>query len=267
MSRFLTPSKVGLLALISLYVESNKVPKTSTVSILSFIVSQLLPTAGLVTDGQDGERAPGESRESVGLTIDDFQKATSKHPSGIPGRTIWDLFLNKIWELNSFDALNEFFDSLAQILPKPREDLLKEAESQSSQLSMVRLSRASPLGAFVRRARLEFTRLQLHDSIALWKNFVFYRQPTLSIWRRRNPTATRTSFDANLATSTSKVHDLLYESLDSPNLTMSSSSMEDVEKFLEFQVDQMQSKPTNQLGLRKCSYYVVQKLVLGSPKI
>lgn len=239
MSRYLTPPKVGLLALISLYSDSV-VPSASTIPILAFLVSHLLPpgpsqlrTASTVP--KHGNRA----------AIDSLQQATIGQASGIPGRTIWDLVLNKLWEINSFDALHVFFSNLSLLLEKPGEE--QDAEDIGApKASRVRLSRASPLGAFVRRSQLEFTRLQFHDGVALWKNFVTYRNPTLPQWRRRHP-GVGSNPDVNLEEAagepTDRIWNVVYGGPGSEGRKETSFSTDDVEKLLDYQVDQMQSRP------------------------
>ncbi|KAK3172503.1 hypothetical protein OEA41_005825 [Lepraria neglecta] len=241
MSRYLTPSKVGLLALISLYTESV-VPSAATIPVLSFLISQILPVNSVKSRNDDLLRS-----RDITLTLDDFQKATINHISGIPGRTVWDLLLNKLWKINSFDALHVFFDTLSLLLQKTPEQLQNEAEDGAdtdSNPNRMLLSRTSPLGAFVRRAQLEFTRLQFHDGLTLWKSFVTYRAPSLLQWKKRNQTAGNTSFDVNLQQDRLDLGDRLtevaYGELGTEASQVAGVSTEDVEKLLEYQVDQMQ---------------------------
>ena len=235
MSRYLTPSKIGFLALISLYTDSV-VPTSATIPVLSFIVSHLLP----------GKNSLPDTDRAHTVSIGEFQGATIAYASGIPGRTVWDLLLKKLWEVNSFDALHVFFDALSALLVKTRECLQKDAENGVPQnVDRMLLSRTSPFGAFIRRAQLEFTRLQFHDGIALWKSFVVYREPTLPMWRRRNPTAGQTSFDSNLTEDhlgfNNRLSQIMYGDLEDEGRKKAGVSTDDVEKLLEFQVDQMQS--------------------------
>ena len=239
MPRYLTPSKISLLLLVSLYTDSV-VPTAHTIPVLSFIVFHLNPQCS------SAARVSSSNEFSSDLEIEDFRKATVSLISGIPGRTIWDLFVKKLWEINSFDSLHQFFDSLSSILVKTREEARKDAEQNKSQSpNQTLLSRTSPLGAFVRRAQLEFTRLQFHDLITLWKNFVVYREPTMSMWRKRNPNAGKNSFDTNLIEgdlgSNERLARILYGDLPNQNGEDASICTDDVEKLLEFQVDQMQS--------------------------
>ncbi len=240
MSRYLTSPKIGLLALISLYCDSV-VPSTATIPVLSFLVSHLLPVGATVfpKDSQATDR-------NIVISLEDFQKATIVLVSGIPGRTVWDLLLKKLWEINSLDALNAFFDNLLLILEKTRDEQQKDAEEGIvSEPNRILLSRVSPLGAFVRRAQLEFTGLQIHDSIKLWKSFVKYREPTLPLWRKRNPAAGKNTFDANLEGNNFGLGDWLtevaYGDFDDSDRKEAIISTDDVEKLLEYQVDQMQS--------------------------
>lgn len=240
MSRYLTPSKIGLLALISLYVESD-IPSAAVVPILSFLVSHVLP----VNSAASQNKASLQSGHFT-LAIEEYQKATISHPSGIPGRTVWDLLLDKIWKLNSFDALHCFFNTLSSLLQKASEQQQQDVDDRiKSTSNRIRLSQASPMGLFVRRAQLEFTRLQFHDSATLWRNFVAYRAPTLSQWKKRNQTAGHNSFDANLKEENSnfgdRLTDIVYGELAHGAECDASISTEDVEKLLEYQVDQMQS--------------------------
>lgn len=247
MSRYLTPSKIGLLALIQLYVDSM-VPTTATIPILSFMVSHLLRK-------QSGRDTPSIGRSPI-ITIDEFQSALISHASAIPGRTLWDLFLKNLWTIDSFDALHVFFDGLNILLTKSREELQQEADEgaapQPTSAEQILLARSSPLGIFVRRAQLEFTRLPLHDGIQLWKYFVVYREPTLATWRKRNPGAGKTSFDANLRVGFGggKIGELLYGDLGrgvgsgNGGLGPAVASADDAERLMEFQIDQMQSKET-----------------------
>lgn len=240
MSRYLTPSKISLLALISLYADSV-VPATASIPILSFIVSHLLPVEFL--SSKDGIHSPDQN---FVVTIECLQKATITHPSEIPGRTVWDLLLKKLWEIDSFDALHVFFDSLSLLLERKRNEAHFDAhESGVANSKRMLLSRSSPFGVFVRRSQLEFTRLQFHDGIVLWKGFILYRNPTLVLWRKRNPRASKMSFDTNLQGSHSDSDDRLLEIVyggSSNDLRGDANvSTDDVEKLLEYQIARMQS--------------------------
>ena len=235
MSRYLTPSKIGLLALISLYADSF-IPSTATLHILSFIVSHLLPIESC------RDTAP-QINSSLTLPLDSLRQSTIGHPSSIPGRTVWDLLLNDLWKVNSFDALHLFFDGLSLLLEKSYER--QDAQELSgSRPRRTLLSRSSPLGAFVRRSQLEFTRLQFHDGITLWKSFIAYRSPTIASWRRRHP-GVSASIDVNLQEESiapeERVRNVVYGDIESLSLKDASISTADVENLLEFQVDQMQS--------------------------
>ena len=233
MSRFLTPFKIGLLAIISIYAE-RKVPTAAAVPVLSLLIRHVLPF---------NSKDSASPEEIDVLTIHELQDKLVNQPSGVPGRTLWDWVLKKLWETDSLDSLHVFFDSTRGLLAKTREELLKEREAGSEQQAgQIRLSRTSPLGIFVRRSQVEFTRLQFDDCIALWKSFANYREPTRTIWRRRNPDVARTGLDANLmSTGNEVVHQVLYREA-SNSVKILSSSNDDFEALLEFQIEQMQSE-------------------------
>ena len=239
MSRYLTPSKIGLLALVSLYTEPV-VPSTAIIPLLSFIVSHVVPA-------EPSTSLTRVQHEELTSTIEAFQNATISLVSGIPGRTIWDLLLNKLWKINSLDALHEFFDSLASLLQKtPEETQRPGADSIDSKPNRMLLSRLSPLGAFVRRAQVEFTRLQFHDAISIWKGLIAYRAPTLAQWKKRNPTAGPTNFDVNLQAEhlgmEDRITSLAYGDPEGNVGKYTVVSTIDIEKLLDFQVERMQSK-------------------------
>ncbi|MCJ1403887.1 anaphase promoting complex subunit 5 [Xylographa trunciseda] len=240
MTRYLTAPKVGVLALISLYGDSI-VPTAAIVPLLSFIVSFLIPPKGTARG------SPHFENEKLLIdSIGDVQKATIVHASGIPGRTLWDLFLRKLWEINSLDQLHVFFDSLSRFLSNNSEEAEKNVGARNVSLSSrIRFSRDSLFGVYLRRAQLEFTRLQLHDGIALWKSFLQYRNPTLNMWRRRNPGPGRTSYDINLAEPRVDGHEdhllILYRDVIEADSRQMANSTEDIERLLEFQRDQMQT--------------------------
>lgn len=257
MSPYLTPSKVSLLALISLYADSV-VPSTATIPVLSFLVSHLLPIEPLGI----GDEVVSPNGDFT-ITVDSFRMATIILASGIPGRTIWDLLLKKLWEINSFDALHCFFDTLPFLLEKTVEESQNADEDRVANSKSILLSRVSPLGAFVRRAQLEFTRLQFQDGILLWKNFVSYRASTLLLWKRRNPATGRSSFDSNLNENRrgldGRLTELVYGDITADVRKESIVSTDDVEKLLEYQVEQMQSMPIQRHALRDLRSFVLQR--------
>ena len=234
MSRYLTPSKIGLLALITIYAEGG-IPAAATIPVLSFLISHLLSIR---------DNGPFSVDRRSSLCVEDFENTLVGLPTAIPGRNMWDRFLAKLWELESFDSLHVFFDSLCHLLAKSREELIQDRENGIIERSnRIRLSRASPLGIFVRRAQVEFTRLQFDDGIMLWKSLLAFREPTRSIWRRRNPSASKASLDSNVRPEIDvEAHRLLYGDILGGNFTEAFVSLDDFEMLLEFQIEQMQSK-------------------------
>lgn len=234
MARYLSPSKVGLLALVAIYAE-GVVPNSATIPVLSFMVSHL------VHDNVEFESAFESSHV---LPIDEFEKALFQIQSAFPGRTIWDLFLKKIWSLDCNDALDTFITNVKGVLVKPKEEIEND-ETAAIDPSRMRISRTSPLGAFIRRSHLEYTRLQIHDAIRLWENFIAYRIPTKPAWEKRNPSASQSAIDVNLSTfsinSSSKLAQIVYRNLGEEDNDEGGFSSFDVERLLEFQVSEMQS--------------------------
>ena len=255
MARFLNPAKIGLLALMELYVE-EAIPSDAIVPVLSFITSHIM---GHDSNGpsstQAARWAKAERTVSLVVTIKDFEKLLGSYPflMGMPGRRLWDQFLTKLWDINSLDALNDFFENLQLMLAKTKEELRMLSEQGSPEPEEgIKFARNSPFGAFIRRARLECHRLRFHDFAELWKDFVRYRQPTAHYQRRKNPGFGRLSFDSVLllgenegweADSVSALASVAYGDM----LTGDQSgtipvTTDDVELLLEFQIEQMQSE-------------------------
>lgn len=254
MARYLTPANIGLLCLIELYTDSV-VPTSSTVPVLSFIVSHLLPSSLPKPQNNLPATEARESNVNFIISIKDFENLLSGHPSasGLPGRSLWDAFLKKLWDINSLDALHVFFERRSNLLCKSREDAQMDTDIgiPPPNQTMILLSRTSPFGAFVRRSQLEFARLKFHDALNLWKSFITYRQVTLSTWKRRNPNAGTWSFDVVLEDADEEwgqealetFADVVYPNVLTQNgHTEGLVSTNDVEKLLEFQIEQMQSK-------------------------
>lgn len=254
MARFLTPSKIGLLILIEVYTEGD-VSISSTIPILSFVASNLLPAS--LPKSQN--RLPGETSDPKNpqfmITIQSYCSFLSAHPSAkFPGRTLWDIFLEKLWHIDSLDAVHEFFDSRSTLLAKTREETQKDTAAGIAvpDENVILLSRTSPFGAFVRKSQLEFTRLKFHDAVDLWKSFIAYRQPTFPCWQKRIPSSRPWSFDAVLdegdemwqSETTETLASVLYGIAmnEGDGKEAKFASTDEAEKLLEFQVGQMQSK-------------------------
>jgi anaphase-promoting complex subunit 5 len=256
MARYLTPAKVGLLALVELYTD-EAVPSDAVLPVLSFITAHLMdhdstdPLSSQETRWTKAERAV-----SLVITIKDFEKLLGSYPflMGMPGRKLWDQFLGRLWEINSLDALNEFFEKIADMLARTKEELHGDDgnDIEQAETRKIRLSRNSPFGAFIRKSRLEYQRLRFHDCTELWKAFVRYRQPTAHYLRRKNPSFGRLSFDNVLLlgeqedwgpTSVSALAAVAYgDMLMGDEGGTIPVSTDDVESLLEFQIEQMQSK-------------------------
>ncbi|KAJ8123406.1 hypothetical protein ONZ43_g640 [Nemania bipapillata] len=252
MSRFLNPAKIGLLALIQLYTNKT-VPTSSILDVLSFITSHLIDndiSSSAVSSSDRWRRA--ESTVSLVISISDFEKVLMPHTaaSGIPGRNLWYVFLQRLWAIDSLDTLHQFFENCSGLLAKNKEELRRDTEMgiPAPAPEAIQLSRNSPFGAFVRRSQLEFTRLRFHDAIELWKDFVKYRQTTGAYYRKKTPAFQRLSFDDVLlrgedewGEAVEAIASVAYGDMlrDDPNATMPVST-DDIEKLLEFQIDQMQ---------------------------
>lgn len=221
-TRYLTPSKVALLSLVTLYCES-RIPNASVLPILTFVIQALVTPKDSPT-------------HNFALTLEQIQGATANVSSAVVGRTVFDLLLKKLWDINSFDAFHDFFSGL--------NGYLIDAAAQAAENKPVRvpgentlLARTSVLGCYLRRAHVEYVRLAFHEATAAWRAFIDFREPTLGLWKKRNLGANGLSFDVNLRGSRSgdKLVSWVYGGEETAGV-----STDDVERLLEFQVDAMQ---------------------------
>lgn len=236
MTRYLTPWRISLLCLITVYTDGD-VPNSSAIHVLSFLTAGLFPL----------DPADKQWSKHYLPSITELEEVLSGHESSVPGRTLWDLFLRRIWSLDSLDALESFFsDDLPSLLTKTREQLIQERdEGLAPEPEGMKLSRSSPLGAFVRRAYLEYTRLQFHDSVKLWSGFVKYRLPTYHMWARKNPQEEQAAVDINLLIhgldSSSQLSQVVYGDIENEDQDDGIVSVKDAERLIEFQVGELQS--------------------------
>ena len=253
MARFLTPAKIGLLALIELYID-EQVPSSAIVPVLSFVTSHLLDHDTHTSTFQPVSRwTKAERVVNLVISIKEFEKLLSPYPVlvGLPGRKLWDTFLDKLWEINSLHQMHDFFLRQVHALSVTKEQSRRH-RAENTRVGSIRLSRNSPFGVFLRRCQLEFARLQFHDSAELWKEFVKYRQPSINHRRRRHPSFDRLNFDQVLklgdqaewdSGTVSALASVAYgDMMTSPAASGIPVSADDVELLLDFQIGQMQSK-------------------------
>lgn len=248
MTRYLTPWRVSLLCLVTLYTE-GVVPNSSAIDVLSFLTAGLFPL----------DAADKQWEEHYLPTISELEECLSRHESSVPGRTLWDLFLKNLWSIDSLDALETFFgEVIPSLLAKSRDELIHDRDNGIPPVEddRMRLSRSSPLGAFVRRAYLEYTRLQFHDSVKLWAGFVKYRLPTYGYWSRRHPEADQIAVDVNLRDlgldSTSYLSQVVYGDIEDNEDGEEEVSVKDAERLIEFQVGELQSMQFSPAVMTMC---------------
>ncbi|KAK3072740.1 APC5 protein [Teratosphaeriaceae sp. CCFEE 6253] len=172
MARYLTPVRLSILVLIEQYL-SGQCGSKARLSVLSFIASHI--DAGRKAGGEDDPHA------LISLDADAIQilAPLTKLASDVPGRSIGDGLVQRLWKINSLDALYELFERLAQITD----------DSPFVEGVQKQVSRASPLSQYIRRSCVEFTRLQFADTQALWSAIVSWRIPSYDLWAQRNPEA------------------------------------------------------------------------------
>ena len=249
--RYLNPAKICLLALIELYCE-DAVGDEATLPVLEFITSHILP---------DNSLQPASASDKADQIIDivssiaAFEQVLRPHGAavGMPGRSVWDVFLQRLWTIDSLHVLHSFLNARGALLEPTKEHLRRGYQDMLPLESAIvmRLSPGSPFAVFVSKAAFEFTRLRFQEMAALWKQFVVYRQPSAAYMRRRNRSFSRLSFDSVLLSSepewggenTTRVAEVVYQDMVTGGEKAAIPvTMDDMERLLDFQIDQMQSE-------------------------
>lgn len=170
MSRYLTPARISLVVLIELYI-TDQLPTSQRIRVLDFIASWL-NTASTT----DINRCP--AHDTIFQDVSSWKEKLSQWPSSVPGRNAYDLFLTRLFELNGPDSIDQLVQK-AQALVAPVTPAVDDGGN-------IKVSRCSPLGQFLRRCNVEFTRLQLIDSLALWRALYDYRVSQWDHWASRH---------------------------------------------------------------------------------
>ncbi|KAF2751948.1 hypothetical protein M011DRAFT_463437 [Sporormia fimetaria CBS 119925] len=234
-TRYLTAQKICVVVLVKLYCESF-LPSSATIPVLSFILSQVQP-AGPFSRQLRGH----EAKYDPSISIRAFEEVLQKLDAIMPGRTLLDMFLQRLWDVDSFDALCDLFGGLGKLLLHDRPDYEPDPGEQPQ--SRITLAKTSPLGAFVRRASLEFTRLQFEAAVKLWVSFVKYRAPTIR-WVHRLPDLAESGADINAQKMDLQpgdgLFDVAYGSLYDGDQGEQALGMDDLERMLDFQIEKLQ---------------------------
>jgi anaphase-promoting complex subunit 5 len=175
MPRFFTPARVCLLVLIRLY--QSDCSSNSSLDLLDFIARHTL-----LTSTQDAGVGILQDRQLLFSSDITALASTLQQWSTVqPGRNVYDVFLHTVWtELHGLDSLHE-------LVTASKESTMVGVNSTASYKTP--FTPSSPIGQFVRRCYVEFTRLQFSDLEALWLAFTTYRAPSYEKWAAKNPDA------------------------------------------------------------------------------
>jgi len=238
MPRYLNPSKICVLVLVSLYCD-DYVPNKAAIPILSFIVSNIRQA--------DSTTRNLRAASNISLKIEDFEAILAHHDSKITGRTLFESFLNRLWSIDCLHALHQFFTDLSGYLTAQQRKSNSDAEKQP--IARFMLSPVSPIGIFVRKSQLEFTRLQFDDSVKLWTTLVQFRRPAEKSWLRIHPSAPSDIPDVNILSIDVNFRDDLSETVYGSTADEKAEdqflSSDEIESMLEFQLERLQSKISN----------------------
>lgn len=163
MARYLTPAKICTLIVAESYLQNRENPH-SDAKLLALITQQLHPAV----HHQNSTGPPADASA--------FAASLVSIPSNFPGRTHYDDFVHTAWTTADLDQLHHLFDRIYSIVtPEDPEER--------------KITPASPIGHFIRRCNVEWTRLRFADSLALLNAYKSYIEPTWASWARTQPEA------------------------------------------------------------------------------
>lgn len=180
MARYLTPTRVATLLLIELYRKQQfwTINDKATTTILALVARQCLPD----TEEEAQLSSIVDGRGIVDAL--DFVKPLVGLDASLPGRPWSSIVLYRIWSLHTVDQLHDLFESSCNLLASA-----SPTDSQPNETQAAAITRASPIGQFIRRCYVEFTRLQFAETIELWEAFLSFREPSKSQWAQQFPDA------------------------------------------------------------------------------
>lgn len=208
--KYLTPHKIALLVLVELYCNFLLPPK-HTISVLTLVMEHLDPSCGTPS------------------TLKHLRSFTSDKPSHLPGRSIYDMILKRLWDLQSLDDLVSFFASIPGLISRRQ-------SPPTIGRRLLLLSPSSFLGSFVRKCVVEFNNLPLDDVIKLWRGLVSYRSISVPKWLQKN--TEKIVFGSNMALQKSSSDEETFEKVQDD--FEECLSISDIERLFEFHVSKMQ---------------------------
>lgn len=235
MAHYLTPPKIALLAFAIFYLDGI-FDWDATVSVVKFITARLLPE----------NTGPAQSKVGAqihtSLTLDDL-KSLFEAVSSSAFQEHWEEFVNRLWAIDNIDQLFDFFHNLKELFVR-RDTFRNQSEHREPTL----VTKTSLIGIFLRRAMLEFERLNFHETVSLFQGFQSFREPTRAV-RDSSKRTTTAHQDRSVAEQAEvdeltlgKVSEILTQASERSEADFESVSSSDLERLLRFQVEQMQSK-------------------------
>lgn len=261
MASYVSASKLCLVVLTRLYVEGY-VPSRAAVEVLSFIGSRLDPETKLVTVRP--QKKQDSQKDLSALSLQDFRSILSRDE--LPGHVgrlgsdveLWEVFGSFLLQISDLHTMSHFFSNLDvffETVPTLGED---GTFTQP-------LAPNSPLGLFIRRVRVEFSNMHFPEIVKLWYSFERYVRPLrddAEAWGLRLHMTDAITTHLNLQTlrgpkdedeglehtaSDTLEAQIIAQSMGNESDQADLTSSHDFDRLLEFQIEQMRSKPSNVL--------------------
>ncbi|KAF2160284.1 hypothetical protein M409DRAFT_70619 [Zasmidium cellare ATCC 36951] len=231
MPRYLTPARICCLVLIRQY-QSGHTSSESSLRVLDFLATHV--TASPENDFE----AVSERNKLSSSDITYLAERLSPWSSKVTGRNMYDMLLKRIWSLHGLDSLHNLINRLnSDGVP---------FDEEGNPIPSKQITPGSPLGQFIRRCYVEFTRLQFADSQALWNSFVAYRALTYEDWATKNPDAARELEETQNLTNVPALPRNAFN--DDTAEAKSNSSVVDADMLLGFSIYQLQNLGTRVPG-------------------
>ncbi|GAO50347.1 hypothetical protein G7K_4475-t1 [Saitoella complicata NRRL Y-17804] len=91
----------------------------------------------------------------------------TRYQSTLPSKNVADLLLERLRDLSTFDSFNDYVSNLGTLVVRREPEAIPEAR-------MLRLSRTSVLGLFIRQCALAYNRMSFASVTRLWTSFLAF---------------------------------------------------------------------------------------------
>lgn len=237
-------------------IKAGCVPDGATADVLLFIAAHVQPE---IHESPVAEQRGEDQLRRLLLPLSEFESHLAGHQivlclgDDITTRcTLWQLFQRFICSVKSLDVMSSLLTDIEPYFAvETGQDVGEDVQDAAAHHTP--FSTCSPLGIFVRRVKVEFERLPFADVMQLWHDFQVYMitcpsssQDILSEKGRSFtfPFESRPELNDGGHDGYGWASDMIHQAVESAPDSLARPTQHEVDRLLEFQIEQMQSMTT-----------------------